>query len=155
MKDVIIKNMKKFAKKYILYFIFLFLIVFFFFLFLLIKTYVFDKNAGSIIKTEDQIIIERIGKLVFLPKGETPIIATVSDPEKLLGQPFFIDAKKGDQVLIYTNVKKAYLYNPVENKIVNMASLNIGNVKKSTDILQNLESKDVNNAISTDEENQF
>jgi hypothetical protein len=40
-----------------------------------------------------------------------------------------VDAKKGDKVLIYTNAKKAILYDPELNKIVNVAPLNIGDQK--------------------------
>ena len=55
---------------------------------------------------------------------ETPTIATVSDPEALKNQAFFVDAKKGYKVLIYSNAKKAFLYDPSADKIVNIAPLN-------------------------------
>lgn len=70
--------------------------------------------------------IEEVGKLMVLPEGETPTIATVTDPERLRDQPFFAKAKKGDKVLIYTNAKKAILYDPVQRKIIEVAPLNIG-----------------------------
>ncbi len=56
----------------------------------------------------------------------TPTVATVSDPAKLQGQTFFANAKVGDKVLIYTNAKMAYLYDPISNKLINVAPLNIG-----------------------------
>lgn len=67
-----------------------------------------------------------VNKLIVLPEGETPTVATVSDPAKLQGQTFFANAKIGDKVLIYTNAKMAYLYDPVGNKLINVAPLNIG-----------------------------
>jgi len=76
---------------------------------------------------ETKDLIARVARLIVLPEGEEPTVATVSDPEKLKDQPFFAKAKKGDNVLIYTNAKKAILYDPVNNKIVEVAPLNIGN----------------------------
>lgn len=72
-------------------------------------------------------IVEQVGKLILLPTGETPTIATVVDPAKLKDQPFFAHAKVGDKVLIYTNARKAILFDAVNNKIVEVAPLTIGN----------------------------
>ncbi|MEK7124690.1 MAG: hypothetical protein AAB877_03375 [Patescibacteria group bacterium] len=92
----------------------------------------FKKNPQQIAQQEIQSLIEKVGKLVVLPEGETPTVATVADPEKLKDQPFFANAKKGDKVLIYTNAKKAILYDPVNNKIVEIAPVNIGNNQTQT-----------------------
>jgi hypothetical protein len=75
---------------------------------------------------ETKALIAEVGKLMFLPENETPTIATVSDPSKLKDQSFFVDAKEGDKVLIYTNAKKAILYDPLAKKIVNVAPINLG-----------------------------
>ena len=72
-------------------------------------------------------LVAQVGNLIVLPEGEMPTVATVSDPEKLQDQPFFARAQRGDKVLIYTNSKKAILYNPESNKIVEVAPINIGN----------------------------
>jgi len=76
---------------------------------------------------ETNKLVADVGKLLVLPEGETPTIATVSDLEKLKSQPFFANAKNGDKVLIYTNAKKAILYDPVAHKIIEVAPINIGN----------------------------
>src|SRR5258708_6866133 len=55
-------------------------------------------------------LLADVGKLMVLPEGEAPTIATVVDPAKLKSQPFFADAKVGDKVLIYTFARKAILY---------------------------------------------
>ncbi len=68
----------------------------------------------------------KVGKLIVLPKGETPTVATVSDPAALKDQPFFALAQKGDKVLIYAQAKEAVLYSVTLNKILNLAPLNIG-----------------------------
>lgn len=82
-------------------------------------------NSEQAVQEEAKKWVAAVGKLMILP-DETPVIATVADPEKLAGQPFFQNAKKGDKVLIFNNAKKAVLYNPEENRIVDVAPLSIG-----------------------------
>jgi hypothetical protein len=77
-------------------------------------------------QAETEALVKEVGELIYLPTDETPTLATVSDPDKLRGQVFFEDAKKGYKVLIYTNAKKAILYDPIAKKIVNVAPINIG-----------------------------
>lgn len=67
--------------------------------------------------------IEKVGKLIAVPEGESPVLLTVSDPEQLRGQPFFDTSKVGDQVLIYQKAGKAFLYDPVANKILEVATV--------------------------------
>lgn len=85
------------------------------------------KNPNLVAQQQTDQLISAVGKLMELPKNETPTIATVSDVSKLKDQPFFALAKNGDKVLIYTNAKKAILYRPSENKIIDVAPVNIGN----------------------------
>lgn len=68
--------------------------------------------------------IKLVGKHMVLPVDESPTMATVSDPEKLKDQPFFVNAKKGFKVLIYSDSRKAILYDPFEDKIVEVAPIN-------------------------------
>lgn len=82
-------------------------------------------NTPKDTQKELQDTVKIIGKLMVLPSDETPTLATVNDPEKLKNQAFFANAKVGDKVLIYTNAKKAILYNPAQNKIVEVSPLNI------------------------------
>lgn len=74
---------------------------------------------------ELQQTISKVGHLMLLPTNETPTMATVSDPEKLKDQTFFAHASLGDKVLIYTQSKKAILYSPSKNMIIEVSSLNI------------------------------
>ncbi len=77
-------------------------------------------------QADAEALIGKVSALIVLPSEEKPTIATVSDTEKLKDQPFFANAKSGDKVLIYTQAKKAVLYNPESNKIVEVAPVNIG-----------------------------
>lgn len=77
-------------------------------------------------------LVGKIGKLVVLPAGETPTVATVSDPAALKDQAFFSQATKGDKVLIYAQAKKAILYSVSLNKVIDVAPLNIGTPKAVT-----------------------
>jgi len=85
-----------------------------------------QQNPEQAARQSAQELVDKVGKLVVLPVGEDPTIATVTDPEKLKDQAFFANAKKDDKVLIYTNAKKAFLYNPTTNKVVEIAPINIG-----------------------------
>ncbi|HCM51550.1 TPA: hypothetical protein DIS56_00200 [Candidatus Saccharibacteria bacterium] len=81
-----------------------------------------QKNSQS--ADTAQQTIEVVGKLVLLPEGEQPTIATVTDPTKLKGQAFFASAQTGDKVLVYNKAGRAILYRPSLNKIIEMAPLN-------------------------------
>ncbi len=85
------------------------------------------RDPQALARKEIEQLVSRVGALIVLPEGEQPTMATVTDPEKLKDQPFFNNAKTGDKVLIYTNARKAILYDPVADKIIEVAPLNIGN----------------------------
>jgi hypothetical protein len=93
------------------------------------------KNPNLATQKETSALITQVGKLIELP-NEQPTIATITDITKLQGQPFFAHAKNGDKVFIYTGVKKAILYDPTINKIIDVAPVNIGNQTTPTPIAQ-------------------
>lgn len=82
------------------------------------------KNNSGQQTDESKNLTEQVGKLVLLPADEQPTIASVSDVEKLKGQAFFANAQAGDKVLVYNQAKRAILYRPSINKIIEMAPLN-------------------------------
>lgn len=82
-------------------------------------------DISGVAESEVGELVEKVSGLMFLPEGEVPTVATVIDPERLSGQEFFVGVKKGDIVLIYSATRRAILYDPVANKIVNMASINV------------------------------
>lgn len=75
-----------------------------------------DKEAVELIK--------EIGQHMVLP-DEKPTIATVEDKQKLKEQSFFKNSQNGDKVLMYTQHKKAILYRPAEDKVIEVAYLNV------------------------------
>ncbi len=82
-----------------------------------------DPDALAVKEAEDLVSV--VEKLIILPKDEVPTIATVSDPTKLADQPFFAKAKVGDKVLLFSQAKKAYLYDPVAHRILEVAPINL------------------------------
>lgn len=74
-------------------------------------------NTQTMVPKKDHDLVSEVGKLVDLPSGENPTIATITEIEKLKVQPLFAKAKNGDQVLIFTKAKKVIIYDPVAKKI--------------------------------------
>jgi len=81
------------------------------------------RDASLTSQESVQSLVEKVGKLIKLPEGELPTVATVSDLSRLKNQPFFNKAKVGDKVLLYMQAKKAFLYDPVNNVIVEVGPL--------------------------------
>ncbi len=63
-----------------------------------------------------------VAKLMELPPG-IPSVATVKDITKLQSQPFFAKAQNGDKVLIFADAKRAILYRPSANRIIDVSPL--------------------------------
>jgi len=95
------------------------------------------ENPTEAARVEVRSTVERVGRLMILPTDEEPTLATVIDPQKLADQPFFAKAKSGDKVLIYTTNKKAILYRPGDNKILEVAPITIGQGQTPTDAMAN------------------
>ena len=80
-------------------------------------------NPERLQQEELQTIISQVERIALVPQGETPTLATVTDPTSLRNQTFFINAKKGDRVLIYEGAGKAILFDPIQKRIIEMAPL--------------------------------
>lgn len=72
-----------------------------------------------------QKVVADVGKHLVLPDNETPTMASVSDPAKLKDQPFFDHALQGDLVLIYSVSRKAILWRPSTQQIIEVSSINL------------------------------
>ncbi len=105
---------------------FLFTIILFLLVFIGWKYFYPDKGKVDMLDVAERErveIIAKVGAHIVLPKDEVPTLATVSDPEQLKKYPFFTNAEKGDKVLIYSLAKKAILYRPIGDKIVEIAPI--------------------------------
>lgn len=83
-------------------------------------------NPQEAAKAANAELTANVGKHAQVPQGETPTVATVSDVSKLKSQAFFAKAENGDKVLIYTQAKRAILYRPSTDKIIEIAPINLG-----------------------------
>jgi hypothetical protein len=84
-----------------------------------------NKSAPQAAEEELRATKAKVGKLIALPKNEEPVLATVSDTQQLKDQPFFANSQNGDKVLIYPKARKAYLYRPSLNKLIEVATVNL------------------------------
>lgn len=81
------------------------------------------KNPNQIAQAEIDAVTANVGRIIDLPKDETPTLATVQDKDKLKDQAFFSMAENGDKILIYTKSKKAIIYRPKDNRLVNVGPI--------------------------------
>jgi len=79
-----------------------------------------NKSANAQLEAENVVL--KVGKLIKLPT-EKPEIATVTDVTQLKNQTIFKNAQNGDKVLIFTKSKRAIVYRPSENIIVEVGNL--------------------------------
>jgi hypothetical protein len=91
------------------------------------KELALKNNPTAANAKENEEIVVKVGKLIKLP-NEIPSVATVSDITKLADQTLFKDAQNGDKVLIFNKAKRAIVYRPSENLIIE-----IGNVVVAPD----------------------
>lgn len=82
-------------------------------------------SAKSMVSQANQAqvadLIAKVGKLVILPSGEQPVVATINDASSLIKQQaFYSGAINGDVVLVYQKAAKAIVYSPSRNMIVNV-----------------------------------
>lgn len=100
------------------------------FIVVLVFFYVYGKYQRYSVSDDRQVLIDRVGKLIMLPRDEVPTIATVTNLGPLQKTPFFINARLGDKVLMYGKSGKAILYRPTEDQIIEIGPLNLNKVEK-------------------------
>ncbi len=79
--------------------------------------------ADNPTQAEVERVVDLVAQHVVLPE-ETPTVATVTSVEELRDQPFFKNAQNGYQVLVYQQTGLAVLYDPNNDRVVNMAQIN-------------------------------
>ena len=83
-------------------------------------------NPQALVDQQGEKVVAPVAKLMDLPAGETPTVATVLDASKLKEQQFFANAMNEDKVIIFSQAKKAILYRPSTNKIIEVSPLSMG-----------------------------
>lgn len=85
-------------------------------------------NPQEAAKFDNDRVKSQVSSLITVPSDEEPVIATVSDAEKLKKESptFFANAQNGDRLLLYQKAKKGILYRPSEKKIVEVSTLTVG-----------------------------
>ncbi len=78
-------------------------------------------SAQEVQTRETATLVQKVGALMLLPTGETPVVASVTDAQSLKSQqPFYKDAQNGDVLLVYAQAERAILYRSSTNKIINV-----------------------------------
>jgi len=94
------------------------------------------KNPQIINQKEVDWLVSKVSQHYSLPQDETPSSATVLDADKLKDQLFFKNAQNGDKILLYMEAKKAILYRPSEDRVIEIMPLVLnddGQSKVNTD----------------------
>ena len=110
------------------------------------------QNPQNAADEETKALVEKVGQLIELP-NEQPTVATVTDLAALKDQPFFDNAQVNDQVLIYTIAKKAVLYRPSTNKVIEVAPVNLDSTPKTVNTNKNTNSATTTNSSNTSNSN--
>lgn len=87
------------------------------------KLHKLQNNSNEVKVKEIDSLISKVSDLYLLPEGESPTVATVSDPLALKDKSFFTLSQKGDKVLIFYKAGKAILYRPSIDKIIEIVSI--------------------------------
>lgn len=94
-------------------------------------------NSDPLGNNEAQELLKVLEDIAVLPKGEVPTVATVTEVEKLAGQPFFSKAENGDKVVVFGVAKTAILYRPSVKKIISMTTIDQNAVANASESASN------------------
>jgi len=73
----------------------------------------------ALLESENKKILNRLSGLIQLPE-ETPRIVTITDKASIASEPLLAKAETGDAFIIFSTAKKAILYRPSQNKIIDV-----------------------------------
>ncbi|MFC1622063.1 hypothetical protein ACFL13_01625 [Patescibacteria group bacterium] len=81
------------------------------------------ERLSNMSNLEIEKVIEKVGKLIILPRDPMPSVAIINDVKKLRegGSGFYENASNGDKLLIYPD--QAILYNPEKDIIVSVVPI--------------------------------
>ncbi len=82
-------------------------------------------------------VLEAVKKHVVITETEGPLIATVVDPETLVAeQSFYAGVQKDDVVLIFSESRRAIIYSPARDIVVNMGPVVVNDTVAGTETLE-------------------
>jgi cell division protein FtsL len=81
-------------------------------------------NSNQVVANSTAKLLTKVGDLAQLPQGQAPTIAIVKNVSQLKSEAFFDSAQNGDYLIVYAQAKKAILYRPSDNKIIEYANTN-------------------------------
>jgi len=86
-----------------------------------------EDNAAAVaaaVEKETADLVAKVGRHMILPTDETPQVAEISDATLAAKeQPFYAGAQNGDRLLVYLNLRKAIIYSPARDLIVNVGPI--------------------------------
>ena len=74
--------------------------------------------AADQARADAAALVREVERVMLLPDEEATV-ATVQDASRLRGQDFFRDTENGDRVLIFTEARRAVIWRPGENRVIN------------------------------------
>jgi hypothetical protein len=76
------------------------------------------------LESEIEKLVNKVGRHALLPQGEVPRLITLDTLDKVqIDAEFYRLAEVGDKVLVYELNKRAYLYRPSEDRLVNISTV--------------------------------
>src|SRR3989344_1074591 len=83
----------------------------------------FLKNPQEALREENRQLVAHLRQIMDLPDGEEPQIEVKNDLAPFQDKPFFAKAKVGDKLIIFTKAGKAILYDPQNEKIIEVGPI--------------------------------
>ena len=83
------------------------------------------KNPSASTEQANKTLLTKLSKIMELPTDEEPQIASITDKSKLGEDPFFVNAKNDDYLIVYSKARKIIIYRESENKIINQGPFSI------------------------------
>ena len=78
-------------------------------------------SPQAYVDLETEALVNKVGQHFLLPK-ETPLIRTLQGVDQnMRNEPFYVNAKDGDKVLVYS--QRAILYDPSTDKIIEVGAV--------------------------------
>lgn len=77
-------------------------------------------DSERLSEKEIKALKDKVSQIAVLPEDEIPVVLPITDLTKLHSNEFFKDAKLKDKILIFKQAGKIILYDPINNKIVNI-----------------------------------